>query len=159
MRTVLTALSITLLAGCGVDRETERAAGSETASPAAIEVAIDEAFVMVPLQGRDITMGGAEISVMGGDARLVAVEAGFADTVELHTVSMADGRMRMRQVEAYDVTPDAPLSLRRGADHLMFFGVDSLEPGREYALELVFERTDGSRFNTATQAIARSLGE
>jgi len=159
MRTVLTALSITLLAGCGGDRATERAAGAETASPAAVVVSVYEAFVMVPLQGRDITMGGAVISVMGGDARLVAVEAGFADKVELHTVSMADGRMRMRQVEAYDVAPDAPLSLRRGSDHLMFFGVDSLEPGREYELELVFERTDGSRFRKAAQAIARSLGE
>lgn len=54
---------------------------------------------------------------------LVAVESALADTVELHTVSMDDGIMRMRAVEEVAVPERGEAVLAPGGFHIMLIGL------------------------------------
>ena len=83
-----------------------------------------DAFIMAPIAGRDVTMGGIEITVEGGDVRLTGVSSDVAATVETHSMAMVDDRMQMRPVDGWDLKAGDTLKLDRGGDHLMFFGVD-----------------------------------
>lgn len=159
MRILIATLGVFALAACGGGEPatTEPTADAEQSS--VFELTVTDAFVMVPLEGRDITMGGATIEVAGQAARLTAAEADFAAVIELHTMSMEDGQMRMRQVEGYDLEPGTPLSLKRGGDHMMIFGVSGLEAGIQYPIRLTLELENGTTTEAEVLATARALGE
>lgn len=116
-----------------------------------------EAFIVQPLDGRDMTLAGLELSVEGREVSLVGVEMPIAETVELHTMGMENGVMRMRQVERLLVADDEPLSLKRGSDHLMVFGVtEELELGETVDMTLAFE-TENGPLTLVVDAEVRSL--
>ena len=105
---------------------------------------ISDAYIVKPAEGRDVSSGGMVITVKGVDEALTGVSADIADSVEIHTMTMEGGMMRMRQVESLPVTEKKPLVLERGANHLMFFGVDpSLTVGDEVDLVLTFSNGQG----------------
>lgn len=137
------------LSACGGGAE------EETAS-----ISVGNAFVMVPLEGRDVTMGGFDASVNGGNLTLVEATApDIAETVEIHTVAMEDGTMRMRKVDGLEIADGETLQLERGGNHLMFFGAGDLIPGEAYDIRLVFETADGERKVVDVVAAARAIGE
>ena len=88
--------------------------------------------------------GAAYVTVVnhGGEAdRLVAVETDVARRSELHTHLMEEGVMKMRQVEAIEVDPGAPMVMAPGGLHVMLMGLKQpLEQGSRFPLRLVFER-------------------
>lgn len=159
MRNLIAALGVMALTACGGGEAPQTDPAPDVAADAGFEITVTDAFVMVPLEGRDITMGGATIEVAGQAARLTAAEADFAAAIELHTMSMEDGQMRMRQVEGYDLEPGTPFSLKRGGDHMMIFGVSGLEAGGEYPIRLTLELEDGTMTEAEVLATARTLGE
>jgi periplasmic copper chaperone A len=107
-------------------------------------IEISNAFIVKPAEGRDIAGGGMTITVKGADEALTTVSADIAKTVEIHTMSMDGGTMRMRQVDSLPVTEKAPLVLERGGNHLMFFGVDpKLAVGDTVDLVLTFSNGQG----------------
>ena len=57
------------------------------------------------------------------DDALVAVDAAVAAAVELHTVTMDDGVMRMRQVDEIPVPAGGRAELRPGGFHVMLIGL------------------------------------
>ncbi len=119
-----------------------------------------DAFIMAPIGGRDVTMGGIEVSVEGGDIRLVSVETDIAEAVETHSMEMVDGKMTMRPVEGYPVKPGEPLDLDRGGNHLMLFGVsEGLTAGQTVDMTLTFEAEDGEILTLVAEAEIRALGE
>jgi periplasmic copper chaperone A len=132
-----------ILAGCS---------GSAPAAPDGPVVEVRDAFIVQPPEGRDLTGGGLQVSVEGGPLTLIGVRTDIARKVEMHTMSMTDGMMQMRQVEAFPVTPDVPLVLERGGNHLMLFGVESLELGDEIDLILTFTDESGTELEIITQA-------
>lgn len=74
---------------------------------------------------------------------LVAVEAPIAGTVELHTVSMDEGVMRMRQVDSIPVPAGGEVVLEPGGYHIMFIGIrDALAEGDSVPLTLRFRSGD-----------------
>ena len=148
----LGAAALALLAACGP-------AATDTEEASELTIVTENGFVMEPIAGRDITMGGVGISVTGQDVRLVRAEAEFAETIELHTMSMEDGQMQMRQVEGFDVADGDSLQLERGGNHLMFFGLDGLSAGETETIQLVFETGDGEEEVVNFQAIVRAVGE
>lgn len=78
------------------------------------------------------------------DHALVAAESTAAQVVELHTHSMEDGMMRMRQVEKIPLPAGETVQLRPGGLHIMLIGLDhQLQPGETVELTLIYE--DGSR--------------
>jgi hypothetical protein len=100
------------------------------------------------------------LTVKGEPMSLVGAETDIADTVELHTMSMDDGVMRMRKVDQMDVTEDAPLELKSGGNHLMLFGVSpDIEIGETAELVLTLTDADGTESTLTTQAEIRGLGD
>jgi periplasmic copper chaperone A len=143
---VLTLLGVSLLAACGVqDRSPDDVAGRPV-------IEVRDAFIVQPPQGRDIAGGGLVISVEGGPVTLIDATTPIADTVELHTMSMEDGMMRMRKVESFPVTPESPLVLERGGNHLMLFGVEPVEAGDRVDVILTFTDNSGTEMQVVTEA-------
>lgn len=138
------------LAGCG-------SPGAETEGPV---LSYENAFIMAPIAGRDVTMGGIEISVEGGDVTLTGAIADVAETVETHTMAMEDGTMRMRKVDSFDIADGETLTLERGGNHLMLFGVvEGLAAGDTANVSFSFETAEGETLTLEVEAEVRAQGE
>lgn len=110
-------------------------------------LALLEGSLLVPPAGRDVTAGFGTFAAGPRAVTIVGAEAPFAQAVELHTHSMSDdGKMAMRQVEAFTVPANGDHALVRGGDHMMFFGVtpDSLTPGSAVAVTIRVQFEDGT---------------
>ncbi len=91
----------------------------------------------------------------GASDRLIAASADVAEVVELHTHIMDGPVMRMRQVEAIDVTGGTTTALQPGGLHVMLIGLHKpLVEGEQFPLTLTFE-TAGS---VTVEVSVRSLG-
>ena len=118
-----------------------------------------DAFVMEPIGGRDMTMGGVTLSVEGGDVTLTSASSPSFGTIELHTMAMVDDRMQMRQVENFEIADGEALELKRGGNHLMMFDVDEGVLGGETVdITLNFE-ADGEPMTLVVEADVRVVGE
>ena len=73
------------------------------------------------------------------DDALVAVDAAMADTVEIHSVTMDDGVMRMRPVDSVAIPAGGEAVLEPGGYHIMLIGIrDALAEGDSVPLTLRF---------------------
>jgi len=93
------------------------------------------------------------------DRALVAAESAAAETVELHTHTMADGMMQMRRIERIELPVGERVVLQPGGLHVMLIGLtEQLEPGMEVPLTLLFD--DGSRIalNAPVRRIEPAMG-
>lgn len=119
-----------------------------------------DAFIMAPIAGRDVTMGGISITVEGGDVTLTGAISDIAATVETHTMAMEDGTMRMRPVDSWQIKAGETLTLKRGGDHLMLFGVaDGVAAGDTANISFTFETADGETLTLEAEADVRAQGE
>ena len=74
---------------------------------------------------------------------LVGAKSPAAKVVELHTHTMEQGMMRMRQVDKITIPASGESMLQPGGDHVMLMVlVQDLQPGSEISVTLVF--ADGS---------------
>ena len=75
------------------------------------------------------------------DDRLVAVETPAAERGEIHTMSMDDGVMRMRQLtDGLALPAGETVALKPGAEHLMLMSpTAAFDEGGEVSLTLTFE--------------------
>lgn len=114
-----------------------------------------EGFMIHDAYARTSTMrsiSGAAFMTMhnngGADCRVVAARSDISARTELHThIADANGVMQMREVEGFDVPAGGEHALQRGADHVMFIGLNgAMEQGMTFPLTLVF--ADGSEFVT-----------
>ncbi|MEL6686482.1 MAG: copper chaperone PCu(A)C [Pseudomonadota bacterium] len=100
---------------------------------------ISEGYILAPLKGRDVTAGYFIIENNGADARMVSASSPIAAEVELHTHTMNDGVMQMREVEGIDLPTGEVVTFRPGGLHLMLFGFDRAEGQTETPVTLQFE--------------------
>lgn len=104
-------------------------------------IVISDARVRPPLPGKDIAAGYFDVKNHGNVAdRLIAVVSPIADRVEIHTVEMTEGVMKMRRIEGIDLAPDESISFRPGGKHLMLFDVSIPDGQTDAALTLKFEQ-------------------
>lgn len=90
------------------------------------KVMIDAPWARVTLKDRPAA-AYMKLHNMGDAAdMIIAVSSPLADRVEMHTHTMTDGVMRMRQVEAIEIAPKAHTELKPGGLHLMIFGLKRL---------------------------------
>lgn len=151
----LAAAACLALVGCSPSA-TEEAAETH-ASPT---IDVTGAFLVEPPVGRDVTMGGFTITATGAPFQLVSVSSDMAERVELHTMSMDDGVMKMRQVDGFDIEPGTALVLDRGGNHLMLFGLSpSLAAGGTSELVLTLTDESGAEQTVSTTAEIRGLGD
>ena len=131
------------------------ACGGPSSAPAETESAgieVTDAFIVQPPEGRTVTGGGLHVSVTGASKVLTGVNTSIADKVELHTMSMDNGMMQMRQVESFPVSEGTPLVLQRGGNHMMFFGVKPLQLGDQVDLILTFTYESGTEEQVTAKA-------
>jgi copper(I)-binding protein len=77
------------------------------------------------------------------DRALVAAKSPAAKVVELHTHTMVDGMMQMRQVPQIDLPAGKMVELKPGGLHVMMIGLtQDLKPGSSVPVTLTFD--DGS---------------
>lgn len=74
--------------------------------------------------------------------RLIAVKSAVSDDVEIHTLTMEGGVMRMRELKnGLTIPAGAEVRLQPGAEHIMFMGLKSqIKQGEDFKATLVFER-------------------
>ena len=152
----LPGLTLSILALIGLSACGQAAAPAPDDTPA---LTANEAFVVVPPGGRDVTLGGAVLEAGASDVSVTGVSTPIAGRVELHTMSMQDGRMQMRPLDALDIPAGERRTLARGGDHLMLFDIAPLEPGNLVPLTLTYRTADGREATLDVEAEIRPLGD
>ena len=151
---LLSAAAFGLVAACS-----PADAPTPPASEASPVLSYSDAFVMEPIGGRDMTMGGVTVSVEGGDVTLTSASSPSFGTIELHTMAMVDDRMQMRQVENFEIADGEALELKRGGNHMMMFDVgEGVTGGETVDITLNFE-ADGEPMTLVVEADVRVVGE
>ena len=108
---------------------------------------VSDAWVRETPPNRTIAAGYLELSNRGAaPVALVGAESPAA-RIELHTMRMEGGMMRMRPMERLEIPAGASAALAPGGDHLMLFDVDATRAGTVIDVELIF--ADGSRLPVA----------
>jgi copper(I)-binding protein len=107
------------------------------------DIVIAQPFATPTIPG--MTSGGAYLNLenQGKSAdRLVSASSPRAKRVEIHTMSMDGGIMRMREIGGIDLPPGAKVSMRpRGGYHLMLMDLTApLKDGETLPLTLTFEK-------------------
>ena len=84
--------------------------------------------------------------------RLISAASPVATNVELHAHLDDNGVMRMREVKAIDLAPDATVKLMPGGLHVMLFGLkEPLKKGTLFPLTLTFEKAGAVAVEVAVQ--------
>lgn len=80
------------------------------------------------------------------NARLVAVESAAAGMVQIHSMKMENGVMKMFEVDGVDIPAGKTVKLAPGGYHVMMMGLkQQMKPGDTVPLTLVFEHPDKKR--------------
>ncbi|MEO1662303.1 MAG: copper chaperone PCu(A)C [Pseudomonadota bacterium] len=153
-RLLLSAALLSLAAACS-----PADAPTPPASEAGPVLSYTDAFVMEPIGGRDMTMGGVTLSVEGGDVTLTSAASTSIGSIELHTMAMNDGKMQMRQVEGFEIADGTSLELKRGGNHFMMFDVGEDVMGGETVDILLNFDSDGDPMTLVIEADVRTVGE
>ena len=112
---LLLCLAGSALAGCG----------AEPAATAPIEVTDARVRALIP--GQDKTVGYFELTNnTTATLTLLSAEADAARAIEFHTTRLDDGIMRMRRLPEITIPAGETIRFQPGGNHLMLFGVRSL---------------------------------
>ena len=108
------------------------------------EVSISDAWVRENAPGQKI--GAAYMTLNSPEnSKLVYVEAkSVAGSVEIHSMTMNNGVMKMRMIEELKLEANKPATLKPGSFHLMMFDLKKpLKAGDEITFRLCFEDANG----------------
>ncbi len=105
---------------------------------AADPIAVTHAWAAATAPGQQV--GGAYMDISSRkDARLVRAESPVAGKVMIHSMTMKNGIMEMRKVDALDIPAGKTVSLEPGKMHLMLMDLKKrLVPGEQVPLRLTF---------------------
>lgn len=121
------------------------------------EVSVTDAWSRATAPGQEVGMVGLTIT-SNKDAKLIAVSSTASETSEIHTMSMDNGVMKMRQIENLPLTAKQPSTLGPGGNHLMLIGLKKpLKAGNKVALTLTVEFADKTTEIIKVSAEIRAL--
>ena len=120
--------SLTLLSSCGKP------------SPS---VQISENWVRATEDGQDV--GAAYMTLTSNtDTTLTSVESSVSDSIEIHSMTMDNGVMKMRMLDELALKAGKPTELAPGGYHLMLFDLKkALKAGEEVSFTLHFKDAQG----------------
>jgi periplasmic copper chaperone A len=97
--------------------------------------------------------GAAYLTIVSPTAdRLTAVSSPVAKKVELHTMSMEGGMMKMRPLAAIDIPAGQPVTLSPGGMHMMLEGLTQpLREGQSFPLTLSFDHAGPQQVTVAIE--------
>lgn len=106
-------------------------------------VTIDHQWVRESYPGQ--TVGAAYMTLTSQEPlELVAVSTDVADAVEIHSMSMKDGVMKMRRLTTLALEVNKPVALTPGGFHLMLFDLKKpLATGETVTFDLSFKTKNG----------------
>jgi len=104
-------------------------------------------------------VGAAYLTIVSPTAdRLTAASSPVAKKVELHTMSMEGGVMKMRPLAAIDIPAGQPVTLSPSGMHIMLEGLNQpLRQGQSFPLTLTFDHA-GPRQVTVSVEKAGAMG-
>jgi periplasmic copper chaperone A len=107
-------------------------------------VAVLDAWARANAPGQ--TVGAAYMTLLSAqDSSLIKIETAVADVVEIHSMSMDNGVMKMRMLETLPLSADKPEKLAPGGFHLMLFDLKKpLTSGATLDLKLTFKDKAGN---------------
>ncbi len=105
------------------------------------DLVIEQAWARATPKGAPVGAGYLTIRNNGTSAdKLVGGSADFAESVQIHEMSNADGVMKMRQIEGVDIPAKGSVMLKPNGVHLMFQGLKQpLVAGQSVKVTLTFE--------------------
>ena len=120
--------SFTLLSSCGKP------------SPS---VQISDNWVRATEDGQDV--GAAYMTLTSNtDTTLTSVESSVSDSIEIHSMTMDNGVMKMRMLDELALKAGKPTELAPGGYHLMLFDLKkALKAGEEVSFTLHFKDAQG----------------
>ena len=156
IRNILTASALAggiLLSACNSASETDAPTEAEAATSA---IAITAPWSRETAEGQDA--GGAFMTITNsgtGTDRLTGGSTPVAGEVQVHTVDMADGVMRMRQVgDGLEVPAGSSVTLKPGSFHIMLMQlVQPLEQGEAIPITLTFEKAGAVEVELLVQPV------
>jgi len=103
------------------------------------EVKITDAWVRANAPGQSVSAAYMAFT-SPQDSTLVYAETSVADSVEIHSMTMENGVMKMRMLEELTLKAGKPEKLAPGGFHLMLFGLPKpLKAGENVTFRLCFK--------------------
>ena len=112
-------------------------------SKQAPEINITDNWVRANAEGQEV--GAAYMTITSAsDKSLIKAESSVTDSVEIHSMSMENGVMKMRMLEQLDLKANTPNKLAPGGFHLMLFDLKKqLKAGETVSFTLHFKNQAG----------------
>ena len=123
----------------------------------AADVKVDDPWVRGTVKGQMAT--GAFMAITASEAAaLVSASSPVAGVVEIHTMKMEDGVMKMRQIPRLDLPAGKPVALEPGGYHVMLMDLKQpLKAGEMVPITLKLEGRDKAVTTLDVQAEVRPL--
>jgi copper(I)-binding protein len=117
-------------------------------------IEIKNQWVRASNDGQDVSAAYMTI-VSNEDTSLIAIDSDVADVIEIHSMSMENGVMKMRMLDTLDLIAGKPTELSPGGFHLMLFDLKKpLTAGKEAHFTLHFKNKAGQeKLISVTSAI------
>ncbi|MCB1761468.1 MAG: copper chaperone PCu(A)C [Gammaproteobacteria bacterium] len=133
--------------------------GAVLAGSAADEVAVADAYARAVPPGQANSAAFMLMQNSAAVAHAVVTAASSVSAVaELHTHTMSDGMMQMRQVARIEIPAGGEARLQPGGLHVMLIGLHSdLAPGSELSLTLTFEDGSSKQIRVPVRRIAMKM--
>ena len=120
-------------------------------------VKVDHPWVRATAPGQPVAGAFMDLTA-DADMTLVAAESDAAKKVELHTMSMDNGVMVMRQVKDIALPKDKTVSLAPGGMHIMLIGLNGqIKPGDNTAITLIVKNVAGKEQKITVEAPAMAM--
>lgn len=105
------------------------------------DLSIEKPWARMTIKSRPAA-GYMKIHNMGDQAdKVVSASSPMAERIELHTMTMNEGVMRMRKIDHIEVPAKSAVELKSGGLHLMIFGLKhDMKPGATLPISVTFEK-------------------
>lgn len=107
------------------------------------DIKVTDHWVRATNEGQEV--GAAYMTITSAsNTTLVKVDSSVSDSVEIHSMRMENGVMKMRMLEALDLKANTPNKLAPGGFHFMLFDLkNKLDAGKQVEFTLHFKNQLG----------------
>jgi periplasmic copper chaperone A len=130
------------------------------ASAQTSDVQITDAWARATPGGAQSAAAYVTVESTGGD-KLTGVSTPAAQKADIHSMTMNNGVMTMRQVDGIDLPPGQKVTLKPGGYHIMMTGLAKpLEVGQSFPMTLNFAKAGAQQVTVTVEKIgAMAPGE
>lgn len=120
-------------------------------------ITVEDAAARATSPGQEVGMVGMVLTSKK-DGKLMSVSSTVSSSAEIHTMSMENGVMKMRQIENLPLPANQPVTLGPGREHLMLFGLKKpLKAGEKVNVTLTVKYSDNSSETIKVDADIRDM--